>query len=81
VPVAAFNVGGVTDWLIDGVNGHLAPGDPPTASGLSQAIIKCLQDPAAYNRLRRGAVQIAQQFNLKNHLAALTGIFEKIVQN
>ncbi|MBC7930749.1 MAG: glycosyltransferase family 4 protein [Rubrivivax sp.] len=80
VPVAAFNVGGVTDWLIDGVNGHLAPGDPPTASGLAQAIIKCLQDPTDYNRLRRGAVQIAQQFNLKNHLAALMSIFEKIVR-
>ncbi|MCA1593756.1 MAG: glycosyltransferase family 4 protein [Acidobacteria bacterium] len=79
VPVAAFDVGGVSDWLIDGVNGHLAPGDPPTAEGLAQAIIECLQNPATYNRLRHGAVRIAQQFNLKNHLAAIMDVFENIV--
>jgi glycosyltransferase involved in cell wall biosynthesis len=28
VPVAAFAVGGISEWLEDGVNGHLAPGDP-----------------------------------------------------
>jgi glycosyltransferase involved in cell wall biosynthesis len=79
VPVAAFDVGGVSEWLIDGVNGHLAPGNPPTPSGLAQAVIKCLSDPSEYARLRRGAVQTAQQFSLNNHLRALMSIFEKIV--
>ncbi len=80
VPVAAFKVGGVSDWLIDGVNGYLAPGDPPTSAGLTQAIVKCLKDPANHSRLRRGAVQSAQQFNLKNHLTVLTVVFEKVAR-
>jgi glycosyltransferase involved in cell wall biosynthesis len=79
VPVAAFDVGGVPEWLIDGVNGYLAPGSPPTAEGLAQAVVKCLRDPSEYERLRRGAVETARQFSLKNHLTALTGVFEKIV--
>ena len=32
VPVVAFAVGGITEWLTDGVNGYLAPGDPPSAA-------------------------------------------------
>lgn len=79
VPVAAFDVGGFSEWLIDGFNGHLAPGDPPTASGLAQAIVRVLQDPATYKSLRRGALQAARQFSLKNHMVALTRVFEEIM--
>src|SRR5439155_20902002 len=54
IPVVAFNVGGVSDWLINGVNGFLAPGDLPAAAGLATAIIKCLQDLDIYRELRKG---------------------------
>ena len=33
LPAAAFAVGGIPDWLRSGVNGYLAPGDPPTPAG------------------------------------------------
>lgn len=79
IPVAAFNVGGVSDWLTDGINGHLAPGDPPTASGLARAVVKCLQNYSAYANLQRGAIRAAHQFNLENHLAALTSVFTGVV--
>lgn len=78
VPVAAFDVGGIRDWLSDGVNGYLASGTPPTAKGLAQAIIKCLRDPATHTQLRRGAIEVAQQFNIKNHLTALLEVFANI---
>lgn len=78
IPVAAFDVGGVPEWLVDGVNGYLAPGDPPTARGLAYAIIKCLRDEDSHRSLRRGAVKTAQQFSLDNHLNALTEVFDKI---
>lgn len=81
VPVAAFDVGGIPDWLVDGVNGYLAPGRPPTALGLAQAIINCLHDPATHARLCHGAFEVAQQFNIKNHLAALLEVFTNVISN
>ncbi len=78
IPVAAFEVGGVGDWLINGVNGYLAPGDPPKVSGLADAIIKCLQDPDVYRKLRAGAVTVASEFSLEHHLEALYGIFDQV---
>lgn len=79
VPQTAFAVGGIPEWLIDGVNGYLAPGDPPTAKGLAHAIVKCLRDPQEHARLRSGAVEIALRFNLARHMATLLGVFEEIV--
>ncbi|MET0626296.1 MAG: glycosyltransferase family 4 protein [Pyrinomonadaceae bacterium] len=79
VPVAAFAVGGISEWLTDGVNGHLAPGDPPTAAGLADAVVRCLADPAEHARLARGAVKTAHRFSLRNHLSGLLDIFEKVL--
>jgi glycosyltransferase involved in cell wall biosynthesis len=78
VPVAAFDVGGIHDWLRQGVNGFLASGSPPTAAGLAEAIIKCLRDPVTYARLRAGAVEVSRQFNIKNHLTALLAVFANV---
>ena len=78
VPVAAFAVGGISDWLADGVNGHLAPGDPPTSAGLGQAIVRCLSDPVAHARLRRRAIGLAERFNIGNHMTALLKVFESV---
>ena len=80
LPVAAFAVGGNPDWLTDGVNGYLAPGDPPTAAGLAEAIVKSLRDPATYARLRRGAVELIQRFTMENHLSALLEVFDKVIE-
>jgi glycosyltransferase involved in cell wall biosynthesis len=78
VPSVAFSVGGVRDWLVDGVNGYLAPGDPPTSAGLADAIIRCLRDPEKHAQLRRGAVSIAEKFSIKSHLYALMQVFEHV---
>jgi glycosyltransferase involved in cell wall biosynthesis len=79
VPVAAFSVGGIPTWLINGVNGYLAPGDPPTPAGLTDAIVKCLQDPVTHASLRQNALKLAQEFNIGNHMVALLDVFEKVV--
>lgn len=55
VPAAAFNVGGISEWLKDGVNGILAPADPPTAGGLAEAIARCFESEAKLAQLRSGA--------------------------
>lgn len=78
VPAAAFAVGGIPDWLVEGVGGHLAPGDPPTAAGLADAIVRCLRDPDEHARLRRGARESAARFSQEAHLRALLRIFEGV---
>lgn len=75
VPSAAFRVGGIPDWLHEGVNGHLAPADPPTASGLAGAIGRCLADPVAYATLRTGARKMAGLYTLDRHLDELEASF------
>jgi glycosyltransferase involved in cell wall biosynthesis len=74
LPAAAFAVGGIAEWLNDGVNGRLAPSDPPTAAGLAKAIVECVRDPVEHMRLRRGALEMASRFGLNAHLNALLAI-------
>ena len=71
VPAAAFNVGGISQWLKDGVSGHLAPGNPSTPEGLATAIVRCLADPEHYASLSRGALEASAQFTMDHHLADL----------
>jgi glycosyltransferase involved in cell wall biosynthesis len=77
IPAVAFAVGGIPEWLSDGVNGFLAPGNPPTAAGLSEAIIRALHHPQTHARLRQGALERAKEHTLLGHLAQLLPVLEK----
>jgi glycosyltransferase involved in cell wall biosynthesis len=76
VPAAAFAVGGIPTWLTDGVNGHLAPGNPPTPEGLAGAILKCLTDDEHHLDLCRGAAESANRFTVQAHVAELVRLLE-----
>jgi glycosyltransferase involved in cell wall biosynthesis len=78
VPAAAFAVGGIPQWLRDGVNGHLAP-TPPAADGLAEAIVKCLRDPSHYQDLSRGAAEMAARFTMERHIPEVISVFERVV--
>lgn len=78
LPVAAFPVGGVRDWLVDGVNGHLARGRSLTHAALAGAIVKCLADREAYARLRSGALSTTNKFTMESHIRALTGVLNRV---
>jgi glycosyltransferase involved in cell wall biosynthesis len=78
VPAAAFGVGGIAQWLEDGVTGHLAPANPPTAAGLARAILRCLGDTAHLTALREGARQMAARFTMERHVAALMGELKRV---
>jgi glycosyltransferase involved in cell wall biosynthesis len=80
VPAAAFAVGGIQQWLADGVTGHLAPADPPTSTGLARAIAQCLEDPQHYADLRQGARQMAGTFTMARHLPQLVRALERAAQ-
>jgi glycosyltransferase involved in cell wall biosynthesis len=74
LPAVAYDVGGIPEWLRPGETGELAPGDPPTTSGLTDAIVRALEDPAHHALLRQGAWDMAQQFSMEQHLKALLPI-------
>lgn len=76
VPAAAFAVGGIPEWLRDGVNGRLAPGEAPHAADLAAAIVACLRDPQEHARLCAGAREQARRFDPERHLDALIALFE-----
>jgi glycosyltransferase involved in cell wall biosynthesis len=79
LPAAAFAVGGIPQWLSDGVNGRLAPGNPPSTAGLAEAIIRCVRDPAELARLKNGARERARRYSLQAHIDALLAIFAKVI--
>jgi glycosyltransferase involved in cell wall biosynthesis len=79
LPSVAFDVGGIPEWLHDGRNGRLAPGDPPSATGLAETIVDCLRDRSEYQRLSEGAHEIAQHYTPARHVDALTDLFNQTV--
>jgi glycosyltransferase involved in cell wall biosynthesis len=79
VPVAAFAVGGIPEWLEDGVNGRLAAANPPRASALAAAIAACLRDPAVHARLRAGARAVAARSSFAQHAVRLEELFRGLV--
>ena len=78
LPSAAFAVGGIPDWLHEGVNGHLAPGEHPDPRELAGAIAKCVASPAHHRTLRAGAREIAGQYTVSRHVSALEELFGRI---
>ena len=80
LPVAAFAVGGIPEWLHSGINGYLADANPPTPEHLAEAIVRCLQDRQRHTRLRTGAGLISPQLVYNQHVEALTHVFEQVLR-
>jgi glycosyltransferase involved in cell wall biosynthesis len=78
VPTVAFDVGGISRWLKNGVNGFLAPGNPPTADGLAETIIQTLNSPKEYERVCEGALAESYNSTIEGHLLEILSIFEKV---
>jgi glycosyltransferase involved in cell wall biosynthesis len=78
VPAAAFAVGGIPQWLHEGINGHLAPGSPPTAAGLADAVVRCLEEPRHYDDLSLGARHMAATCTMEEHLPQLVRVLARV---
>ena len=78
IPAVAYDVGGIPDWLIAGYSGELAPGNPPGAKGLAEAIARALSEPSHYARLCRGALEVATRFTLAAHVSKLESTLETV---
>jgi glycosyltransferase involved in cell wall biosynthesis len=79
-PVVAFDVGGVREWLVDGVNGLLAPrGDTPS---LAAAIQQVLTNAELRARLGVGARDyVAQRFGRELQVTRLVANYREVLNH
>jgi glycosyltransferase involved in cell wall biosynthesis len=69
-PAVAFDTGGISEWLTDGVNGRLVP--PVRGSeGLGEAIAALLKDMTSWHQLSSGARHLVERFTIGAHVGAL----------
>ena len=73
VPAVAMAVGGVGQWLTDGVNGVAVP-PPASEARFGDAVASLLADPARLSALRAGAHRVARDMTLLAHLDRLEPI-------
>ncbi|MDB4142975.1 glycosyltransferase family 4 protein [Akkermansiaceae bacterium] len=77
-PVVAFDVGGVSDWLRDGINGSLIP--VKNTKAYADALIKILTDQELADQYGAAGHEIAiKEFNEDSHIKALSEIYEEVV--
>lgn len=79
VPSIAFGVGGVCDWLKDGVSGRVVPFAGDHLDRFTAAIVGTLRDPAALEAMRAPAQRIARTFPMAAHLDRLEEVLGTVV--
>jgi glycosyltransferase involved in cell wall biosynthesis len=77
VPIVATPVGGIPDFIDDGVEALLVPPGPGTA--LADAILTVLQDPALRGRLREQAhARVGRDYSYAAVLAQLRAVYAEL---
>ena len=75
-PTIAFDVGGIKDWLADGVNGRLvAPS--AGAEGLARAIVSMLANPAECAHMGRRALEVSRRLSMSAHVERLESVLQR----
>ena len=74
VPAVAYGVGGIGEWLADGVNGRLLPGDPPRVEPLAEALAWAATHPDELAAMRPRALAAARAMSLDAHVSTLEGV-------
>lgn len=80
VPAVAFDVGGISEWLHDGVNGRLVH-QAAGADGFGQALAEVLRDDALRGRLSTGARRVAAGMTLDAHVDALETVLGGVARS
>jgi glycosyltransferase involved in cell wall biosynthesis len=78
-PVVASNVGGISDWLIDGKTGFLVPPKDPVA--ISKAVIKIFSNPELFFQMMKQARKKAEEFDLNKHVDRMEKIYIDLVKS
>jgi len=78
-PIVATNVGGVSEAVIDGVDGYLVP--PRDPSSLAKAIIRLINDPDKARQMgEKGRRMVKQRFSMDVLTCKLNDIYELILK-
>jgi glycosyltransferase involved in cell wall biosynthesis len=81
LPAVAFAVGGIPEWLTDGVNGRLVSGQPPDSRRFADAIVECLADPGRLAKMRERCQSAAQRFSVETHLTQIVAVLQEAIQS
>jgi glycosyltransferase involved in cell wall biosynthesis len=76
LPVVAFDAGGISEWLLDGVNGFLVPWMDRDA--FAARVESLLVDKALARKLGENGRQLAdERFNLESYIDGLEDLFSR----
>lgn len=78
VPAIAVDVGGICEWLRDGVNGVAVP-SPASPRSFGDALASLLGDRDRLRALGEGARRVALEMTLDAHVDRLESIFENVL--
>ena len=78
IPVVAFDVGGLSDWLVDGYNGFLVPvGDCAAFARRLEELL--LDKPRARLLGEQGLKLVTERFGFDSYMQNLEGMFSKVL--
>ena len=79
LPVVAFGVGGIGDWLQDGENGFLIPW--MDAGSYAAAIDRLLRDKALARAMgEKGLERVSRDYDFDRYISNLENLFERVVR-
>jgi glycosyltransferase involved in cell wall biosynthesis len=78
LPVVAFDVGGISEWLMDGVNGYLVP--RMDRAGFAARVQELLCDKTLGRQLgERGRQMVRRKHDPSKQITALEGMLDKVI--
>ncbi len=79
-PVVAYDVGGISQWLVDGETGYLVP--PKDEEELSARIQELLENTEQAEQMgRRGYERFRDHFTVREQAQNLLGVYEDVIDN
>ena len=77
LPVVAFDVGGISEWLINGVNGYLVP--RMDRARFAARVQELLCDKILARQMgERGRQMVCEEYELSAHITALERMFDRV---
>lgn len=77
-PVIATDVGGVSDWLVNGEVGYLVP--PSNSTAIADAVIKLFSDKEKLVSMSEKARKESLNFGLEKHVDRMIEIYEELLK-